>query len=198
METATPTTWGILGGSFDPPHRAHVMVAAWALMEGTLDRIVVIPTARHAFGKRAGASFCDRVAMCRLAFSIFREGTVAIDDIEGRRAGTSYMIDTLRELAERHPGVAFRLVVGSDVEADLAKWREADEVRRHAPPLVVPRQLDHGDAPPSKGGALPALSSSDVRRALEQGAPIDHLVPAAVAHYIREYGLYGTAVRPAP
>ena len=72
-ETAR-ATWGLFGGSFDPPHRAHVLVVAWALMEATLDRILVIPTARHAFGKQPGASFEDRVAMCRLAFSLFPAG----------------------------------------------------------------------------------------------------------------------------
>lgn len=194
METTT-ITWGLFGGSFDPPHRAHVLVVAWALMEGLLDRVAVIPTARHAFGKQPGAPFADRVAMCERAFSIFPEQRVVVDPIEGRREGTSYMIDTLRELERRHPGVAFRLIVGSDVADDLPRWREGEEVVRRAPPIVVPRQLvTEGDSAPTPG-ALPLLSSTDVRRALETGNDIGPLVPRAVADYIRARGLYGTDQR---
>lgn len=190
--TETPLAqWGIFGGSFDPPHRAHVLVVAWALCEGVLDRVLVIPTARHAFGKQPGAPFADRLAMCRKAFGVFEPGRVAIDDIEGRRDGTSYMIDTLRELGRRHPGVGFRLIVGSDVADDLPRWREGDNVVRLAPPLVVPRQTEAAAPTGPVAGALPLLSSTDVRRLILDRAPFDHLVPRAVADHIRQHRLYG-------
>jgi nicotinate-nucleotide adenylyltransferase len=139
--------FGIFGGTFDPPHLGHAMACLWALETGEVDRVLMIPTARHAFGKQPAAGFDHRLAMCRLAARHLGEH-VEISDIEGRREGVSYMVDTLRALAADRPGATFRLLVGTDIVGDVPKWRESAEILRLAPLLVLPRLLP-GDRPRS-------------------------------------------------
>ncbi|MBI5153815.1 nicotinate-nicotinamide nucleotide adenylyltransferase [Candidatus Poribacteria bacterium] len=177
----------IFGGTFDPPHMAHVMAVAWALHSGEVDRVLVVPAARHAFGKQPAAPFADRIEMCRLAVSVFAPGLVEVLDIEGRREGTSYMVDTVRELQLERAGDSFRLLVGSDIVPDLPKWRESGTVLRLAPPLVVPRQGEGAAMP----GALPMLSSTFVREALARGEDIAGLAPYGVLKYVAVHVLYG-------
>jgi nicotinate-nucleotide adenylyltransferase len=190
---------GIFGGSFDPPHRAHVAAILWALQSGEVDRVLVVPAARHAFGKAHRAPFADRVAMCRLAVCEFAQGLVEVLDIEGQRGGVSYTVDTVRALAAMRPGATFRLIVGSDIVADLAQWHESAALLALAPPLVVPRIVE--GAPDERlglrPGALPMLSSTTVRTRAARGESITDLVPHRVADYMRRHGLYA-AERDAP
>jgi len=178
---------GVFGGTFDPPHRSHVFAVLWALQSGGIDRVLVVPTAEHAFGKRPGASFEHRLEMCRLAMKEIAAGLVDVSAIEGRREGTSYMVDTLRSLHEEHRGATFRLIVGSDILGEMHLWKEPEEVKRLAPLLVVPR-LGHADN--GELGQLPRSSSADVRSMLEAGEDAGLLVPHRVLAYIRENGLY--------
>lgn len=179
---------GIFGGSFDPPHYGHVLAALWALESGEIDRLLVIPVGRHAFGKQAGASFEHRLEMCRVAFRRFGDAVV-IDDREGRREGTTYAIDTLHELTAEYPTWTWRYLVGSDVAAEIATWRSGAEVTRLAPPLVVPR-LDVTRALGEQPGALPLVSSTAIRMALKSGSSTAHLLTAPVREYISAHGLY--------
>lgn len=184
---------GFFGGTFDPPHFAHAAAVLWALQCGEVDRVLVVPTARHAFGKEPDASFAHRIAMCRLAMADFGESLVEVSTIEGERDTVSYTVDTLRELRAWCPGATWRLIVGTDIVDDLPKWRESDAIQKMAPPLEVPRIVDDiQDA--SRGvrpGALPMLSSTTVRDRLASGQDISGLVPARVVAYMREQGLYG-------
>lgn len=179
---------GVFGGTFDPPHLGHTLAALWCLETGEVDRVLVVPVAEHAFGKRPAASFAQRLEMCRLAMERLGDGA-EITDIEGRRPGVSYMVETLRSLQEEMPEAALRLIVGTDVVRDLPKWRAGEEVQRLAPPLVLPRPEDDArfaDHP----GALPPISSTAVRKALRTGRGIEHLISARVRAYIKEQGLY--------
>jgi len=183
---------GIFGGTFDPPHVAHAMAVLWALQSGAVDRVLVIPAARHAFGKEPGASFAQRMEMCRIAFADFAPGFVEISDIEDRREGPSYMVDTLRAVQRERAGDALRLIVGTDIVDDLPKWREGGEVQRLAPPLVVPRIVTmdpHPDLGP-RPGALPLLSSTIVRGLLARRGDTTGLVSAAVRAFIEAHRLY--------
>ncbi len=182
-----PPAIGVLGGSFDPPHFGHVFAALWALETGAVSSVLVVPVSEHAFGKKQGASFGERVAMCRLAFA--RIDGVGIDAREGARPGTSYMVDTLAEIVRERPGRPLRLIVGSDVLADLPKWHRGGEVLRMAPPLEVPR-IDPARPLELQQGALPAISSTGVRARLAQGLDASRLVPATVLAYISARGLY--------
>lgn len=178
---------GIFGGTFDPPHRAHTMAVLWALQTGEVDRVLVVPAARHAFGKEPGASFAHRVAMCRIALAPLAEGLADVDPLEDEREGKSYMVDTLRILRGRLPGDTFRLLVGSDILGDLPKWRDGQTVIELAPPLEIPRNLGADVRP----GALPMISSSEIRERLEcDRADVSELIAAPVLGYIRRHGLY--------
>ena len=178
---------GVFGGTFDPPHRSHVFAVLWALQSGEVDRVLIVPTAEHAFGKHPAASFVHRAAMCRLAVQELADGLVEVSEIEGRREGTSYMVDTLRALHAEHAGSTLRLIVGSDILGEMDQWREPLEVQRLAPLLVVPR-LGHAEG--DDLGQLPRLSSTHVRRILESREDASALVPHRVLTYIRANGLY--------
>ncbi len=189
-------TLGIFGGTFDPPHRSHAAACLWALQTGAIDRVLMIPTARHAFGKEPGASFAQRLEMCRLAVEPFAPGLVEVSDIEGRREGVSYMIDTVRALEAERPGDAFRLLVGSDILDDLPKWRESEKLLRLAPVLEIPRIAVESLGPPHglRPGALPMLSSSTVREMIARGEDVSALVPEKIAKYIIENSLYSETI----
>jgi nicotinate-nucleotide adenylyltransferase len=197
MAAEAPTVrLGVFGGTFDPPHLAHTMACLWALESGEVDRIVVVPVAHHAFGKEPAADFAHRMAMCRLAMARLGEA-VEVSDLEARRPGPSYMIDTLAVLAARHPGAAMRLLVGSDVIRQLPLWHRASEVMRLAPPLEIPRPAP-GESLDNRPGTLPAISSTAVRNSLRRnaGPPPIPLVSRDVLSYIKQYNLYQEPNRP--
>jgi nicotinate-nucleotide adenylyltransferase len=179
---------GIFGGSFNPPHVAHVLAAAYVLACCEIERVVVIPTFQHPFSK-ALAPFEDRLEMCRLAFADVAR--VAVDPIERDLGGESRTVRTLETLAARHPEWAMRLVVGADVIHELDRWTAPERVRALAPPLVLGRL---GIVPPAgfEGApqVLPEVSSTAIRAAIAVGEPIDHVVPRAVIRHIESTGLY--------
>ena len=180
-------TIGLLGGSFNPPHVAHLMAAYWALATQDLDAVWLLPALRHPFGKDL-APFEDRVRMCELAAEGLRgvsvcraEEELASDPLAGRT------VRTLEHLTGRYPEHRFALVVGSDILAETAKWHRWDRVNELARVIVVGRE---GHGPGAAGPALPAISSTAVRERLARGEDVTALVPRAVLSYIEERGLY--------
>jgi nicotinate-nucleotide adenylyltransferase len=179
----------LLGGSFNPPHVAHVMAAYWVLETQGVAEVWLLPSYRHPFGK-ALAPWDDRVRMCELAARAVRglhvctaEAELADDPLVGKTART------LEHLVAKHPDVRFALAVGSDVLADLPKWYRWDRVRELARIVVVGRQGHGGtDAP-----ALPAVSSTEIRARISRGEDVSTLVPRRVLEYVRERGLYRTS-----
>ena len=179
----------VYGGSFDPPHIAHVLVASWALAMGEVDAVLVLPTFEHALGKTAGARFEQRMAMCERAFACLRGVTVS--GIEQTLGAPSRTHKLLLALSEQHPHASFRLVIGADILPELPRWYRSEDVLRMAPPLVVGR----AGYSPSDGSQLvmPEVSSTRIRAAVAAGEPVDAWVPASVRDYIAEHGLYGAA-----
>jgi nicotinate-nucleotide adenylyltransferase len=176
----------LLGGSFNPPHVAHVMAAWWALATQGVSEAWLLPTWRHAFGK-ALAPWEDRVRMCELAVAHLRgahvctaEEALREDPLCGRTART------LEYLVERHPGRRFALLVGADILPETPRWYRWDRVNELARVVVVGRQ----GYPGGEGPALPAISSSQIRERLERGEPVDGLVPRRVVEHLRARGLY--------
>lgn len=193
MTALSLSTIGLFGGSFNPPHLAHVLVAAWALAGGAVDQVWVMPSGGHPFGKKL-APFDERAELCRLAFACFGE-RVRLEEIE-REPVVHYSIDTLHELRRRHPGRAWRWVMGSDTLEDAAHWKRFDELTRLAPPLVIPRRDHLASAPhPATDFALPDISSTLLRGRLarRQLAGLEDLIPAPVLARILERGLYTNA-----
>ena len=185
---------GVLGGTFDPPHVGHFMVASDVCAALELDRLLLIPSASppHKQGQvRATAE--QRLAMVRAA--VAGDDRFEVDDIELRRSGASYTVDTLRELRARHPRAELFFVIGMDQYRDLHTWREPEEVARLARLAVVSRD---GDTPEGEN-SIPVetlhvtridLSATDVRRRIHAGESIRYFVPDPVREIIEREGLY--------
>ncbi|MBM4373385.1 MAG: DUF2520 domain-containing protein, partial [Deltaproteobacteria bacterium] len=184
---------GVFGGSFNPPHHAHVMAAGLALSGGAVDRLLVLPSCAHPFAKPL-APFEDRMEMCRRAFALFGQ-RVEVGDLEARLPAPGYTVDTLRALRRERPGDSLRLVLGTDLLDEVDRWKDFPEVCRLAPPLWIGREgrraVEAGaDLVPFP---LPDISSSGIRARLAGGCPVEGLVPAAVAEYLRDRALYTNA-----
>ncbi len=181
----------LYGGSFDPPHVAHVLAAAWALTACPIDRVWVLPVAYHAFGKPL-SPFPARLAMCRLAFSCFGR-RVRVCPVERHLGPVNRTIDTVRHLQARYPQHAFSLLVGSDLWADRDQWKDFEALRAMLPFWTAGRA---GVVPPAGvfcGPELPAVASHVVRARIAHGESVAGLVPEAVVAYVRDHGLYGPA-----
>jgi nicotinate-nucleotide adenylyltransferase len=179
-----PGAIAVFGGSFDPPHLAHTLVAAYVLSAHAIDRVLVAPCFRHPFDKPL-APFEHRVRMCEIAMRDLRR--VEVSAIERELGEKSLTLHLVEALAERHPGTALRLVLGTDLLAETPAWHAIDRVRALAPLLVVARAGYAGDpeAPP-----LPAISSTEVRRRLRGGVSTAGLVDPEVVAYARAHDLY--------
>jgi nicotinate-nucleotide adenylyltransferase len=187
---------GLFGGSFDPVHLGHLLVAQAAREELELTRLFFVPAARSPFKPDHQPSSADeRLRLLRLALA--GETWCEIDDQEIRRGGTSYTIDTVRDYTRRFPEAQFFYLIGADQLPKLAQWREAGELSRLAEFVVIPRpgQNVGSDIPaPFRGRTLAGfpigISSSQIRARVKAGQAIEPLVPAAVAEAIRNYRLY--------
>lgn len=196
---------GLLGGTFNPPHVAHLIVAHIVREELALEQVVLVPTHRHAFKGEADASSRDRAAMTELA--VAGDPLLAADRLEIQRGGVSYTVDTLRELRRREPRTGWHLIVGQDNLPELHEWREFEALPDLAEIVVVTRAAaeaaDRNPDLPFSGGfrwvSVPTLeiSSSILRRRIADGRTIRYWVPPAVEAYIEERGLYGRS-SPAP
>jgi nicotinate-nucleotide adenylyltransferase len=190
---------GILGGTFNPPHVAHLIVAQEVREAMDLGAVVLIPTSVHAFKGEASAGPRHRAAMTELA--VAGDPSLAVDRIEIQRGGVSYTVDTLRALREREPETDWTLIIGRDNLEELAQWREADALPGLASVVVTTRA---GVAAPEHmpfGGRctlvdVPSLevSSTAIRERVARGRSIRYWVPPAVEAYIREHDLYREAV----
>jgi nicotinate-nucleotide adenylyltransferase len=183
-----PVNVAIFGGSFNPPHVAHLLAVTWVLACRDVERVLVIPTYQHPFAKSL-TPFEDRLEMCRLAFSELAR--VEVSDVERELGGESRTVRTLEHLAEKHPDWRMRLVVGSDIIHELDRWTRPERVRELAPPMVlarlgVPPPPGFEDAP----RVLPEVSSTAIRTAFARGERVDDLVPRSVVAYARARGLY--------
>jgi nicotinate-nucleotide adenylyltransferase len=185
---------GVFGGTFDPPHNGHLVVAVNVLRALELDRLllVVAGVPWQKVDARPVSPAADRLAMT----TAMVDGITGLEasDIEVRRPGSSFTADTLAELAA--PDVELFLVLGHDAAAGLDTWERIEEVRRLAVPVLVDRPGVPDPPLPSGWGwhrvEVPRLdiSSSEVRDRAEDGRPLEGLVPAAVLGRLDGRGLY--------
>jgi nicotinate-nucleotide adenylyltransferase len=179
----------LFGGSFNPPHVAHQLVALYVLETQPVDELWMIPCFQHPFEKSL-QPFADRLEMCRRAADGLG-GRVRVSEVEAELGGESRTLRTVQALQAAHPGHQFSLIIGSDLQPETGSWYRADELQRLVPFVVVGRG---GHAPGEV--TMPEISSSDVRRRLREALPVDHLVPRRVLDYIQERGLYGKVEEP--
>jgi nicotinate-nucleotide adenylyltransferase len=193
---------GILGGTFNPPHIGHLVCAQEAYREFELDRVLLIPARippHKPVEHEPGAH--HRLELCRVA--VVDDDRFEVSELELRRDGPSYTVDTLKELSTEAPNNELFLIVGGDIAAGLPRWREPERVLDLATLSIAKRR---GTARSSIDTALGGLrggdrarffdmprigvSSTMVRRRVLSGQPIRYLVPDAVRAYIERHGLY--------
>jgi nicotinate-nucleotide adenylyltransferase len=186
---------GLFGGSFDPVHIGHLLVAQAACEELALERLFFIPAAQSPFKPASEPAPAEaRLRMLRLALA--GQSNYEIDEQEIRRGGVSFTIDTVRDYTCRFRGAGLFYLIGADHVPTLPKWRDAEELARLVQFIVIPRPGEIPAAAPSPfriqmlhGWPL-QLSSSEIRTRVKEGQRIDHLVPFEVAGVIRQMGLY--------
>ena len=184
---------GILGGTFDPVHNAHLALARLALEELGLQEILWMPTGTPAYRKPPVASGEDRVAMLKLALEEEPRSTPrhVIDTRELQPGASGYTLDSVSALRREHPGREYVLLMGSDQYEKRAGWHRWNELEKLCEIAVVARPGSRVDAPvrilPMRASRV---SASEIRARVARGESIASMVPAAVADYIRDRGLY--------
>ena len=187
--------FGLFGGSFDPVHLGHLLVAQAAREELDLARLFLIPAAQSPF-KPENKPAPDAARLQWLRLALAGKTNCEVDDQEIRRGGISYTVDTLRDYAQKFPGAKLFYLIGADNAAKLNAWREPAELARLAEFVTVPRPGGANAVfpPPFRGRALKGfpigVSSSEIRARVKAGLPIENLVPSAVAEAIRAARLY--------
>ncbi len=197
-----PQRIGVFGGAFDPPHRAHRALVQSAIEALQLDQVRVLPTGQPWHRSAALTPAKHRLAMARLAFADLPQ--VRVDDREIRRAGPSYTVDTLTELAAEHPGARLFLLIGDDQRRSLPGWYRIEEIARLAIICAAARDPQvaswHGEAPgaarlPGPGieplpMPLMPISATDIRQRCARQEEIGSLVVPDVERYIHDHHLY--------
>jgi nicotinate-nucleotide adenylyltransferase len=191
---------GVFGGTFDPPHVGHLLVASHVCETLGLERMVFVPSSVSPH-KRTGAHTPpeDRLAMVRLA--VAGASQMEVSDLEVRRGGVSFTIDTLRVLHAGHPHDTLALLIGMDNVADFGSWKEPDGILDIARVVVMTRpgyriperenryvrRMEMCDVPEVE------IASRDIRRRVREGRSVRWMVTPEVEHYIRQHGFYLTS-----
>jgi nicotinate-nucleotide adenylyltransferase len=197
---------GVFGGTFDPVHLGHLILAEQCREQGRLDRVLFVPSARPPHKQRhAITPFRHRAEILHLATA--GHPAFRIDELEDERPGPSYTVDTLDELKKRHPGAEWSFLVGSDALAEMHEWYDPVGIVRRAGLLVMARGgervlsaeelraslgMPEGEAVRLEVIEAPRIeiASRDLRRRAALGRSLRYLVPRAVECYIEEKGLY--------
>lgn len=192
---------GIVGGTFDPIHLGHVAMAEAAARCAELDRVLLVPVSVPPHRPPATASAADRLEMSRLA--VAAHSRLEVSDVELRRPGPSYTVETLRALAAERPGDELYLVLGWDAARDLRTWKDPEEVMQLARLVIVsrpgwtvpgPDDLRAAGIDPARtvlcDAHTPDIGATEVRQLLESSRSLDGLLAPGVQAYIRRRGLY--------
>lgn len=195
MQTEKLKQIGLFGGSFDPIHRGHLLVAQSAIEELNLDRLYFIPAAQSPFkpdSKPINAE--QRVRLIRLALAGRTDCEIDLQEI--RRGGISFTVGTVRDFADRFPNAEIHCLIGDDHVAKLPAWKDSAELAQRVQFAIIPRpgSENHQLPRPFRGQRLTGwplgVSSSQIRERVRKGQLIDQLVPTAVAEAIQNNRLY--------
>jgi nicotinate-nucleotide adenylyltransferase len=187
---------GLYGGSFDPVHLGHLLVAQAAVEELGLDKLFFIPAAQSPFKPEIKPA-PDAVRLRLLRLALAGKTNYEIDEQEIKRGGISYSVETLRDYAKRFPGAQLFYLIGADNISKLNEWREASELAKLAEFVAIPRPGEKAaEFPkPFRGRILKGfpieISSSQIRARIKAGLPIENLVPPFVSAAIHTAKIYG-------
>jgi nicotinate-nucleotide adenylyltransferase len=200
---------GILGGTFNPVHNGHLLMAHTAATAFGLERVLLVPSSLPPHKELAGGvSAVHRLAMLRLAAA--GDPLVTVDTVEIDRGGVSYAIDTVRHLADREPGCELFFIIGLDSLLELHRWKDVTgflslcRVVTVNRPGILGRPLRNDDLNLPEALSQRLLedvvshtmceaSSSEIRERIAKRLPIGYLVPESVERYIRDHALYGSS-----
>ena len=194
---------GIMGGTFNPIHFGHLLLAETAFHQFQLDEILIMPT-KNPYYKKISNSVTeeDRVAMAELA--IEDNGHFRLSKEELNREGNTYTVETLSHLTERHPDYEYFFIMGADSLYHIESWKEPEQILKMAT-IVVAGRAGTGSSLNSQieyienkydsekhrlNSPVLEISSNDIRRRVRDGESIRYLLPDKVEHYIYEHGLY--------
>ncbi len=189
---------GIFGGTFDPPHLGHLIEAEFAVEELGLDKLFFIPAGEHPLKSHSIMSSAeDRYEMTRLA--IEKNPHFEISDIEIKREGKSYTINTIEFVKKTHTPTELYLLVGIDNVEIFSQWHRIDEILNSCNVVVLSRMTnDDYVLSPSilekitiLDSPIIEISSTEIRELVADGNSIRYLLPEAVREYIKEKNLYG-------
>ena len=199
---------GIMGGTFNPIHFGHLLLAETAFHQFQLDEILIMPT-KNPYYKKISNSVTeeDRVAMVELA--IEDNAHYRLSKEEHNREGTTYTVETLSQLTARHPDYEYYFIMGADSLYHIESWKDPAQILKLAT-IVVAGRAGTGSSLSSQieyienkydseiyrlNSPVLEISSNDIRRRIRDGESIRYLLPAKVADYIYEHGLYQPDIR---
>jgi nicotinate-nucleotide adenylyltransferase len=198
---------GVVGGTFDPIHVGHLAMAEAAADCADLDEVLLLPASIPPHRPAAHAGAEDRLEMSRLA--VRSHPRIHVSDLELRRSGPSYTVDTLETLSRERPHDQLFLVLGWDAARDLGSWREPERVldlarlvvvSRPGWPRPLPADLVAAGLDPERtvlcDADTPDVGASEIRRLVDSGTRLNGLLDPSVEDYIRRHGLYSTASGP--
>ena len=185
-----------MGGTFDPVHNGHLVAASEAASRFDLDEVVFVPTGQPSFKQHQAVTPAEhRYLMTVIATASNPRFTVSRVDID--RAGLTYTVDTLRDLAETRAGADLYFITGADAIEQILAWKDVAALFTMAHFVAVTRPghpLSVAGLPPERVNVLEvpalAISSTDVRARVRADKPVWYLVPDGVVQYIAKHGLY--------
>lgn len=191
---------GLIGGTFDPIHNGHVLLAQFALEKIPLNRILFIPAADPPHKDCVYVSASARMQMVSLAVADME--SVFVSKIELDRSGKSFTVDTLRQLCKQNPNDSYYLIIGDDNVSQISSWHDPEGIFELCTVVVGNRTITDRvgkkqflDQMTLLDTPLFELSSTEIRQRLITGRSVKGMIPESVESYIREQGLYGTSKR---
>ena len=193
VQPLEPLRTGIFGGSFNPIHNGHIALARQLLRLAALREIWFVVSPLNPFKQGVGDLLADDLRLDLARQALCHEPGLTASDCEFRLPRPSYMWNTLQHLAAQHPDRRFVLIIGADNWLSFERWAHAGDILAHHEVVVYPREgfpIVEADLPPQvhlMHTDLYPLSSTDIRRRVRAGEPIDGLVPEAIRHHVLEY-----------
>lgn len=196
---------GIMGGTFNPIHFGHLLLAETAYWQFGLDEVLIMPT-KNTYYKNMSSLVGEKERLSMVSLAIENNSHFRLSDIEINREGMTYTVETLEYLREKHPENQYYFIMGADSLYHMESWKDTDKILSMAVILVAGRE-SHGtgsslysqiDYLENKFGAdirplrspIVEISSNDIRRRVREGESIRYLLPDKVVDYIAEHGLY--------